>query len=136
MMCDDGLGRCAHWVCEEGKCALRMCELPAAYDFSGQWSGSETTGGGGGALALSADLTSTSAKKFTGMMTAGEATSCTVKGNRTRKVKARLNCTDGSKIMLTGHLDTSSQTINGTFTRVKHGKDKKWGRFTLRKTSA
>ena len=136
MMCDDGLGRCAHWMCEEGKCALRMCELPPPYDFSGNWSGSGTMAGGGGTLALSADLTSTSAKKFTGMMTTGEATSCTVKGKRTKKVKARLKCTDGSKITLTGHLDTTSQTITGTFTRLKHGKGRKGGTFTLTKTLA
>ena len=128
MMCDDGLGRCAHWMCEEGKCALRMCELPPPYDFSGNWSGSGTMAGGGGTLALSADLTSTSAKKFTGMMTTGEATSCTVKGKRTKKVKARLNCNDGSKITLTA--------ITGTFTWVKYGKGKKGGTFTLTRASA
>ena len=136
MRCDDGLGRCAQWACEEGKCAIRMCEPAQPYDFTGHWDGSDTTSGGGGTVALSADLTSTSAKVFTGMMTAGEATSCTVKGKRTKKVKARLNCTDGSKITLTGQLDTTSQTITGTFTRVKHGKGRKGGRFTLTKTLA
>src|SRR5207249_5615978 len=84
MRCDDGLGRCAHWACEEGTCAIRMCEPARPYDFSGHWDGSKTTSGGGGILALSADLTSTSAKMFTGMMTAGAATSCTVKGKRTK----------------------------------------------------
>jgi hypothetical protein len=136
MMCDDGLGRCARWVCEEGTCAIRMCELPPPYDLTGHWSGSETTSASGGTLALSADLTSTSAQKFTGMMTAGEAISCTVKGKRTKKVKARLSCTEGSKIMLTGRLDRTARTITGTLTWGKHAKRKKVGTFTLTRTSA
>ena len=136
MRCDDGLERCAQWACEEGKCAIRMCEPAEPSGFTGHWSGSQTTNGGGGTLALSADLTSTSAKVFTGVMTAGEAASCTLKGKRTKKVKARLKCTDGSKITLTGHLDTTSQTITGTFTRLKHGKGRKGGTFTLTKTLA
>jgi hypothetical protein len=113
---------------------MRMCEPAQPYYFDGHWGGSETTSGGGGTLALSADLTSISAKVFTGTMTAGGATSCTLKGKRTKKVKAHLNCTDGSKITLTGQLDTTSQTITGTFTRAKHGKGRKWGTFTLTQT--
>ncbi len=136
MMCDDGLGKCARWVCEEATCTIRMCERPPPSDFTGHWSGSETTSGGGGTLALSADLTATSAQKFTGMVTAGEAISCTVKGKRTKKVKARLSCTEGSKIMLTGRLDTTARTITGTLTWVKHAKRKKVGTFTLTRTSA
>src|SRR5207244_8606889 len=136
MVCDDGLERCAHWMCGEGRCAMRMCEPPPPSELTGHWSGSETTSGGRGTLALSADLTSISAKKFTGMMTAGGATICTLKGKRTKKVKARLDCTDGSKITLTGRLDTTSQTITGTFTWVKPRKGKQGGAFTLTKTGA
>ncbi len=136
MRCDDGLERCAQWACAEGKCTIRMCEPVQPYDFTGHWGGSETTSGGGETLALSADLTSTSAKVFTGTMTAGGGTSCTAKGRRTKKVKAHLHCTDGSKITLTGQLDTTSQTITGTFTRAKHGKGRKGGTFTLTKTLA
>jgi hypothetical protein len=113
-----------------------MCEPARPYDFTGLWSGSGTTSGDGGTLALSADLTSTSAKVFTGILTAGGATSCTVKGKRGKKVKAHLKCTDGSKIRLTGQLDTTSRTITGTFTRIKHGKGGKGGAFALTKTSA
>ena len=136
MRCDDGLERCAQWACEEGKCAIRMCEPAEPSGFTGHWSGSQTTNGGGGTLALSADLTSTSAKVFTGVMTAGEAASCTLKGKRTKKVKARLDCADGSKITLTGRLDTISQTITGTFTWVKPRKGKQGGAFTLTKIAA
>jgi len=115
---------------------MRMCEPPPPSELAGHWSGSETTSGGRGTLALSADLTSISAKKFTGIMAAGEATICTLKGKRTKKVKARLDCADGSKITLTGRLDTTSQTITGTFTWVKPRKGKQGGAFTLTKIAA
>src|SRR3989449_11648162 len=76
MVGDDGLGRCAHWMWEEGKCGMRMCELPPPSELTGHWSGSETTSGGRGTLALSADVTSISAKEFTGMTTADRASVC------------------------------------------------------------
>ncbi len=122
--------------------ALAICAMVATlalaahtYDFTGHWTGSATVDGA--MIPLSADLTSPpSSSKFTGMLVVTAGAPCTVKGKLTTKVKIHLKCDDGSKIKVTGQLDTSATpTITGSFTRTKHGKRKTGGTLTLTKTS-
>jgi len=62
------------------------CPTPPPYDIAGHWSGMERQGHM--ALAsISADFTSLSAKKFTGVFT-GEALSCTVSGKHLKVFKS------------------------------------------------
>ena len=110
------------------------CPTPPPYDIAGHWSGMERQGHM--ALAsISADFTSLSAKKFTGVFT-GEALSCTVSGKHLKVFKAQLKCSGGIRIVLRGKLDTATQTIAGTFRRFEHGKREPGGTFTLTKVSA
>ena len=115
----------------------------AAFDFTGRWTGSATQTGKS-PVTLAADFTTgTVPKTFTGTLSATSAdgtTTCTAKGREKRhqKVKILLKpCDDGSHILLSGKLDTTTQptTIMGHFARVKKDKVKR-GTFTLMQGAA
>jgi autotransporter translocation and assembly factor TamB len=110
----------------------------ATFDFTGHWTGTGTQTGKSPAT-LTADLmTGSSPKLFTGTLTIQGANQCNVKGKLKRhdKIMAHLTgCTDGSHVLLTGKLDTTTQTIMGHFVSVKKGKIRR-GTFTLTKAAA
>src|SRR5262249_46366420 len=104
------------------------CPTPPTYDVTGHWSGSEQQARMP-AVPISADFTSTGARKFTGTFTDGTL-ACTVKGERLRAFRARLKCKDGSQVVLKGRLDVGTETITGRFGQFKHGQRNAGGAFT------
>jgi hypothetical protein len=118
--------------------SLAIAAMPPSYDFTGHWDGAAmiTQHHQPVTLTLSADFTSTGTNAFVGTVTASPLeTACTLTGRLTHKVKIRLDCPDGSKPRLKGHLDATTGDITGGVSFISnHGKPKH-GTFMLTKAA-
>ena len=131
-----------HWLLRAvaicGACTALARGSSSPYDFTGHWTGTTTVPQHGQSVTytVNADFTATGTDTFGGMVTVvGAETNCAVNGRRSKKVKIRLDCPDGSMPRLKGRLDTTTGTITGAVSFLsRHGKPKH-GTFTLTKTS-
>jgi hypothetical protein len=107
---------------------LASATLPP-FDFTGSWSGSATSKGA--SVPMSATLTSTGPKTFTGSVTLETVTTCQVDGTYGKRVKLRATCPDGSSTIL-AHLSRTTETLHGSFSVHHHTQRVK---FTLTKSA-
>ena len=91
---------------------LVLAALPP-FDFTGTWTGAATDHRGD-SLGMSADLTSTGPKTFTGSMTLETIATCSVDGVYGKRVKLHLLC-GGQRRTLRVHLDSNANTLSGHF---------------------
>ena len=107
---------------------------PPPFDFTGHGDGRLDVPGA--TYALTADLSSTGSRTFTGAITAKTAldtVQCSVRGKRKRKVRMRTTCSDGRRARLAGLLDVTTDTIAG-IARVSQRARHMGGRFVLTRT--
>jgi hypothetical protein len=110
----------------------------APYGFAGHWTGGAQERGQA-PVALTADLTASGARRFTGTIVAAAdgdtPDQCAVKGKATRRlsVSMRATCDGGDTVNLRGRVNPDTRTIAGTLVakrkRRRHG-----GTFTLRRS--
>jgi hypothetical protein len=95
---------------------LVLAALPPPYNFTGQWRGTATSRGVTAPLSIDF-MPTTNPRKFTGSVTLGPPanSTCSLTAKYRKRLKLHLKCADGSKPTIAAQLDTTTQTLTGSF---------------------
>src|SRR5215813_1158480 len=105
------------------------------FDFTGHWIG--TVEQEGQSSPLTADLTSSGPKTFTGTVVVDETCTVTGKAKRHMKVALRVTCShSGSIVKVRGRLDPATATMQGNFTEFRQRRVRHRGTVTLTRQAA